>query len=577
MTSKKFSGSPATCVLGLTFRKNLAFTIIAAIFALLLGPARLYKIIIDRSGPGYPISEVIKNFHFSRDFENMAFIFAALSGAFLLFLIIHNFSYLFKKNASDAFHSYPLTRTTLLLCRLVPALVFCLVPLIIGYGGEVAVALGFGIEIDLLYVAKTFIFTVTMLLLCGVTTVIFAICSGTVFDMLLSMGALVGGLPLVIVVVHALSLDKLYGYASESFYPLLSYTSPYAYAIYSLSTIVSWEHTDPLALRWYSMVISLGLTVAVFALCAFLYNRRKSEKAGEPSAFKFLPIIISLIFAFLCGILLGFAFSDMDVYSATFWIFGGIGAAIGAIIYGAIANRGFKSILKSLKIGGLSFVAIILVVVIILNGGLGFEKRVPKDKNIEVATVRFSGNELNFKGKDVSFVTDLHNAMIIGDTTNGNGIEHINVTYTLKNGSKMKRAYTVIRGTGADELVKIYKSAVYKKSVMKFFEESERFFDFSYHSFKGNKEFVADKANVKDFLDVYIYDLDALTAEDLASFNYDDTFREVNMNYAIDKNISTHKYFYIYPNMKETIKFLEQLEEKPETSEDEKYLEEKFN
>ena len=578
MMSRKFSGSSVTCILGLTFRKNLAFAIIAAVFSLLLGPARLYKMIIDRAGPSYPLSQVIKEFRFSRDFENMAFIFAALSGVFLLFLIIHNFSYLFKKSASDAFHSYPLTRTTLLICRLIPALVFSLVPLAVGYVGEVAVALGFGIEIDLLYVAKTFLFSASMLLLCGATTVLFALCSGTVFDMLVSMCALVGGLPLAIVIIHALSLDHLNGYTSDSIYPLLSYTSPYAYAIYSLSTIGRWDYTDPLALRWYSFALSLAATAVILFLCTYLYNRRKSEKAGEPFAFKFIPIIIAFVFAFLCGTLLGIAFSDLEILSVTFWVFAIIGAVLGAIIYGAVAKRGFKGVLNSVKIGGVSFVAIILVVAIILSGGLGFETRIPKDKNIITANVHFGSYDLDFKGEEVSFITDLHKAMISGDTTNEYGMQYITLSYTLKNGSEIKRAYLVTTKTGADELVAIYKSDVFKKSIMAFYEESDKFYDFSYGTFdKGHKEMVADKGNIKTFMELYIKELDTLTVKDLASYDRNQSFREVNLNYLTSENTSLYRYFYIYPNMKETIKYLEQLEKKPEVSEDEKYLEEKFN
>ncbi len=579
MMLKKFSRNCVTSMLGFTFKKNLAFTVIAAVFSLLLGPARLYKMIIDRVNRSYPLQEVIKDFHFSRDFENMAYIFAALSGAFLLFLIIHNFSYLFKKSSSDAFHSYPLTRTALLTCRLIPALILCLVPLTVGYVGEVSIALGFGIEIDLLYVAKTFLFTVITLLLCGVTTVFFAICSGTVFDMLLSMGALVGGLPLAILIIHALSLDHLYGYASESIYHLLGYTSPYAYGIYSLSTIVSWDHTDPMALRWYSHISSLVLTAVIFALCAFLYNRRKSEKAGEPFAFKFVPIVIALILSFLCGTLLGFAFSDMDITSSvTFWFFAVIGAILGSIIYGAIARRGFKNILTSIKIGGVSFVAIILVVVIILNGGFGFETRIPKDKNIVTANVRFNQNDLNFKGEDVSFVTDLHKAMLIGDATNENNMQYIEINYTLKNGTQMKRHYQVTTRTGANELVSIYKSEVFKKNIISFYNETEKILSLSYATFDtGYQELLADKKTIKTFLELYIQEIDTLTTDELVNFNLNEEFREVNLNYLVNEDISTFEYFHIFPNMKDTIRFLEQLEKKPEASEDEKYLEEKFN
>ncbi len=564
MTSKKLSTNPVTSMLGFTFKKNIAFTIIVTVISLLIGPARFFREITYRVGPAYLIEDVVKDFSFSNEFPSMAMIFALLSGAFLVFLIIYNFSFLYKKSASDAFHSFPLTRTTLLLCRYVPALVLSLVPLTVGYVGELLVAVGFGIEFDLLYITKSFIFTVIMLLLCGGATLFFAICGGTIFDTIVSVLGISGGIPLIIVIVHALSNEYINGYSTESLYSVLGYTSPYAYAIYSLYTIVGWDYVDPIALRWYSQVICIAAGITLTALAAFLFNRRKSEKAGEPYAFALMPLVIAFIVAFVCGALLGMLFSELEIFSPVFWIFTVIGALLGAVIYGAIARRGFKTVLRSLKIGGAATLAFVLVVVIVITGGLGYETRVPKDSNVAVATVHFSGIELEFKGEDVDLVTKLHTALTKGESTEDYSMRYVQIDYLLKNGSKMSRDYHVTLNSGAQELLTVYKSDVHKKKLLEIADENNHYYhNFTFYSTTaGHIEKVVNDGDINDFLLLYISELDTLTVEDMNKFNKNGFFSEVYLS-ANNKNGGyVYQNLPLYSCMKKTIAFATSLEDK---------------
>ena len=102
-----------------TFKKNLGFSLVASILALLVSPIYLYSVITNY------VEDYGKLIY---DFENLFITFAVLMAvaatAYMIVLFYINFNYLYNKSASDYFHALPLKRSGLLFSRFFASYIF---------------------------------------------------------------------------------------------------------------------------------------------------------------------------------------------------------------------------------------------------------------------------------------------------------------------------------------------------------------------------------------------------------------------------------------------------------------------
>ena len=576
MTLKKsFRNNAFYEMLKFTFKKNFGFTLVATLGALLMGPFRRVNELFERNITLSEIREMAEHLDSKESLSGLALFLSILVGVFFIFLVLYNFSYLFKKSSSDAFHAFPLKRSELVIAKFVPTFLLSLVPLFCGFAGELIVNAVCTIPVDYSFVATTLGYIISVVLLCGGFTLIFAVSSGTPMDSIFFMFAIGGGLPLFVVFCNTFASETLYGYShGETGYSAMSYTSPYVFAAYNLYNLLDEARENPLGAKWYVQLICALLGVIFVAISIFLYNRRKSEKAGEPYAFRVVPYINTLIISFASAIILGLIFAGGVAHTLTFWIFALIGALLSAAVYGAIVSRGFKKVKKALLTGGVSYLLVILVYLIYVGGGFGFETRVPSQNQIESVTVSFQGESITFKENEIDLVTALHKDFIAAKGASEQTYNYVTIEYDLKNGSEVNRGYRIRDTYGQKTLFDIYKSQTRIDSVREIIEKASKddtkFFSFHYYGIAdGEKEnYYEKKLEEKDFTtlaNLYEKEIRSISFEDFSDTitDYQKEYRLIDINTGvIEEELYYHHQsfrFYIYDAMTETIAFLENL------------------
>lgn len=430
---------PALNMFLFTLRKNLGFTAVATVLALILSPFYIMSLVENQLE--YFVTEKL-NFH--EIFYPTSIILAVGATLFLVILLYINFSFLYSKSASDSFHSMPISRTKMLLSRFFASYISSLVPVIAAYIGFVAVGFNPDVEANISVIVTTGLFTVFMMLFCGAFTLLFIITAGTVFDSVVAFGALNIGLPVIAALICSMCEDNLYGVASIDYVHAWQYTSPFMFSLIKLIGFLE----EPLMINpfaWGITVPVILLTAVFIAVSIILYRRRKSETAGSAYCYKFVPIIIGTVVSVICYFILGAIFAN-DRLEISFWIPGIIGAIIGAVIYNIVINRGFKNIKRAVAPVCIALVFIFAVTAGIAFDVLGFEDYVPENSEIANVNVTYRGMSMDFENTELA--TDLHKLIVrdkpeIYDGKTYTETEYIYYIYNLKNGDTVERRYYV--------------------------------------------------------------------------------------------------------------------------------------
>ena len=218
--------------------------------------------------------------------------------------------------------------------------------------------------------------------------------------------------------------------------------------------------------RELAVYAAAGLVLAVCAL--LLYRRRALESAGDVVAFRVMRPVFRYGVAFCGGISLGMVISSLlsmgetgMMVSIVIW------GVVGAFVAQMLLDKTFRVFRKwkGAAAVALAFAAAFLVIGLDLTG---YETRVPDAGS--VASVTISGLDLPpyddgtrvydltlTDGADIGRVTALHRAIVErGEDysySNGDNLCSLNVTYQLKNGSIITRAYRSVWLRQEDENV----------------------------------------------------------------------------------------------------------------------------
>ncbi len=447
-----------------TIRKSLGFTAVATVLSIILSPFYTVSWLNDQKENLF--SERVD---FFGDMFFPASVFLAI-GACLFFIVLLyiNFSFLYSKSSSDAYHSMPITRTKLLLSRFFASFICSLIPLIAAYIGFIAVALDPVVSADISHILISGLFTAFMMLFCGAFTLLFVITAGTVFDSVVSFAVVNVGLPLICFLILGMCEDNLYGCVSIQYDLYVRYVSPFAWALISFLYFLTSPDTVNCFAFWPTVAVAV-LTAALLCAAVLLYKRRKSEKAGEAYAFGFMHYIIGTVVSIVCYFILGAIFAD-DRLSLSFWLSGAIGAIIGAVIYNAVTNRGFKKISKAAVSGAVAIAIIGLTTMSVAFDFFGFEDFVPKNNDITRVTIGYRGMEMD--ADDVTNATNLHKIIVaekpdvehyMATYDYGKMSEWVSFTYKLKNGKTVERRYIIPFGFAIPEKVEIIKEDLLKE------------------------------------------------------------------------------------------------------------------
>ncbi len=444
--------NPTTKMFCLTVRKNLGLIILTLAVALLICPG--YMIIsFDNLYENNIVGQIGEWIKGITVFSSVI----GLLGTFVYNII--NLSYMFSKSSSDAFHSVPLTRGELLFSRALSGIFSTLVPIIALFISLIGMsALYACLDIYIVKLLLCFAFVVVSTLVFWSLSVMFAVCAGAIFDYILSyIGANLGVL-LTAVIVNELLNTYLTGYTNN--FPIFKVFSPVYYCMNTISLFLYEKMTGASIVTFF--VISIVIAAVFTVISYFLYKNRKAEKAGSAYAYRFIYLICGFIASFCGAYAVGVMFSLGEVSLASFWIFAAIGAVLTAVAYGAITNRGFKKLKRSVLLGIVSVATMGILTILFIIDPTGFSRRIPKEENIQSVMLNIDGVE-QVTYTDNNLPVDLHRRIVKDGLSQGRGnygdqFASVDLEYTLKNGKTMIRSYTVLKNDINTEYYRYYSS-----------------------------------------------------------------------------------------------------------------------
>lgn len=462
-TSSNKTINPSFNMFKFTLRRNLGVLLLITACALLISPGySLMKIRETVENMGYSSYDV-------RYFIRLMFYCGTFAGcAISVIFNIINFSFLYQKRSVDVFLSFPLTRFEMISSRFFAGVFLSIIPVTVGYLGLLGILLFYPPAVGSVGTLSVYLlYSLFSILICSAFSLIFLVCAGNAFDFILSFfGINIGIIGISFMVSYTLQ-QTVYGYdesGSENF--LMKYGSPFSFIIRGIKNY----HDNPSGKTVVLFVIkAIILSVIFYVIACVLFYRRKSEKSGESYAFRFIYYVSSIVYGICGAFIIGILF-ESEVATLKFVITAVLGALIFCIAYGAISNRGFKTVKKSALLG---IISSLMIISVILGGHFdifGVVKKVPAKEDIQSASINFSG--LKIEVKDFDVVTTLHKEIILDKNikrlnqhNDGDIRDTIDINYKLKSGNKLVRSYNVVKNAMEDKLLSFYRSSDFKNAV----------------------------------------------------------------------------------------------------------------
>lgn len=497
---------PSVNLYRLSVKRTAGLTVLMTVFSLLFCPG--YVLMLINSELKYSMNNAaVKTVDFANMCPDIIFFVAITGTAVALLYLFINFSFLYSRSASDFFHALPVKRGGLLFSRFFASITPVLIPMTLVYASMAIITEMKSVNGNIKTVIFGFAANVLITVMCCAFSLIFIVCAGSIFDLLISFSTFNIGIIVVQLINVSLCREFLFGYPTASFHTLFSVSSPFYYAFSGLLRFLT-DFTPDKAMLWYG--IKLIAVTAVSLTAAFLlYNRRRSEKSGVSCAYRFIYVICGLIVGFIGAYGLGFIFADGE-YTAVYWIFAAIGAFLAAVTYGAINDRCFKTVKRSLVIGGSSLAAMVIAVLIFKVGLFGYSGRIPNTEDIKYARISVSDNS-GITLNNPQNILKLHEEIMEnkGDESEFDGYI-IDIEYSLKNGRSLKRQYTANYKKHLNTILSIYKSDEYRAGLEKMLDENNFKHISAYYYRQDREESVSPEISTEELkliTDAYIKDL----------------------------------------------------------------------
>ena len=439
--------------------------------------------------------------------------------------------------------------------RLISSVLPIIIPVTLVYGAMCGLKLSKYVECSIKPILKGYAFNLLILFALTAFSLIFMICAGSIFDLIISFFTFNAGIVLVQIINSSLCSNYLRGYPYDAYTDgLVNLSSPYWFAFTKFGQLLSGELS-----RRSQITLAIALiiiTLLSLAASLMLYRRRKSEKSGISYAYNFIYTACGLIVGAIAAFGAGSIFAEGEI-SPVFWIFAAVGGVLAAITFGAINDRGFKSIKKSAIMGAVSVVMLGTFAAILATDCFGYNRRIPAADKIESATVYFTGTEITFKNPET--VLELHEKIVTESNDYG---DYLSLDYTLKSGRHFVRNYTDISYSDyMPLLLKLYKSPEHIKKIRSSIsgsiisnrsvnatgytvtDEGEAGHDYSSEE-AVYEETAVTEAQLKKLVEAYISDLPKATYKSITD--------ECPLSLEISGVDKSHRYTYIYLNVEET-------------------------
>lgn len=408
---------------------------------------------------------------FSRNAYGLSmFLVTPLLLLFTLVISASLFHYLHEKRSVDLFHSLPVGRIPMLLGRWCAALTVLFVPMLVNYAVVSVIGFSYGISpqyciaglwLQILYIILMVTAALTF-------SVFMAICTGTTFDMIISILAINIAYPLLVYSVNVFAPMLLPGLQMDIGFRslILSALAPFLAACIPFvnSYFGQEEYLGTESIAWW-----VAMTFILLVSSLFLYRRRKSESAESNFAFPIPKIVIRFMVTAVSGLGFGMILHSFTSSTINFFIGLVLGSIAAHIAVEAIYSRGFKQMKRSFAYYGLFIAAFAVLYGTLAFGCFGYDTRVPLandvqsisvsvpsaysvgnsniyDENHRLITtisssVKQAANIQKIIEQHKNFVNSLHNSSFpyqLGDKFYS---YEISLAYHLKNGMVMNRSY----------------------------------------------------------------------------------------------------------------------------------------
>ena len=228
--------------------------------------------------------------------------------------------------------------------------------------------------------------TLCMLML-YVITVLITICCGNKFEAIAYTILINILIPLTIFCVLYSMYDSLYGINAEDIaLKVMLYISVVGGILASIDWAAQgdWLYNPDFVNHGTWAIVFFLVTAALFALCFFLYRKRRAEQVSKPFVFK-LAYYIVVTCAMFC-IISTFVIEDGELVPTI------IISGIIYTIFEVVTNRGFRKFWMSIIKYAVTFVAVIAIIKVCeVTDGFGAVTRVPSVSSVKSVEIDYGG------------------------------------------------------------------------------------------------------------------------------------------------------------------------------------------
>lgn len=394
-------------------------------------------------------------------------VFPVITGVFIT-------RYLQSRAAADLYHSLPLRRSQMLTNQLLCGGLIVLVPVCLTTG--ILILMTGNEQLAYLFESADVWYwgiTASMVSLFLLSFTIFVgMCVGqSIFQTVVVSILLL--LPALWVELIELYLRKfIFGYPDVS---LLGMKSE------RLSPLVTVFSAYYLPLTWIDLLIYIGLCVIFVALSFLLYKRRHIEKASQAVVFTYFHPVFKAGVVLCAMMVVGFYFSEQSRGSLSWTLFGYVlGAVIGYIAAEMMLRKSWQIWGRKMLVESAVYTAVIgLLLYIPVSPWTGYESRIPAASTVDGVFFGEYLHPYNQDGndnKDIPYVQNeeytaavlsLHREIVTSrpDERRITGRESrpVVISYHLKNGKTMLRAYTVPEQQLREQLKTVMEMPAYKQ------------------------------------------------------------------------------------------------------------------
>lgn len=375
------------------------------------------------------------------------------------------FGDLFKTRMCNALHAMPLRREGWFLTHVAAGLLFCVVPNLVG-----ALIAGMMLQ-QYCYTALLWLAVMVLQYLFFFGIGVFAcLCAGNylgataVYGIVNFLAVLVTWLAITFIepVLYGVNLDaqQCFSYSPVVAFTTFNYIDMEFYSAQQITKLetVYWE-------QWRYLGIAAGVGVVFMGLSVLLYRKRKLESAGDLIAVQPVQPIFLVCYSLCVGALF---YLVADITNGDLqYLFLLIGLAVGYFTGKMLLEKKVRVFTgKNFLRFGILVLALMACIVTARLDPVGITRYVPEAeqvKSIEISPYgsTYYRNETGYtitQPEDIATLVEMHQELV--DAGCDTGTMTLNLKYTMKNGTVVKRQYMLEPGSEQGQLLKHYYSSL---------------------------------------------------------------------------------------------------------------------